>query len=73
MLEIRNSVGSKFTLIEYLNTLDKGMMIQIKSALFGNLITGTIDYATGHLDKQYFGGCVQGIDKSDYGIIIYVR
>lgn len=72
MEDIRNAQGQKYTLCEFLKQAE-GEIFQIESKIFGHMITGSKDYINGHLQKVYFGGCVQGVDITEYGTIIYVR
>ena len=73
MLEIKNLQGQKYTLQEYFKEYNEGSFQIVSNIFGGTLITGDYEYIKGHLRKHFFSACVQGIDKTEYGIIIYLR
>jgi len=73
MKTIRNAQGQKYTLQEYLKEHNEGLFQIVSNIFGGTLITGDCEYIKGHLQNHFFGACVQGIDTSEYGTVIYLR
>ena len=73
MQEIRNAKGQKYTLQEYFREHNEGLFQIISIKENRTLITGDYEYIKGHLQKHFFGACVQGTDVTEYGTIIYFR